>query len=165
MTRENAMPNTQLTRQIGEHLVVAELGRYGIAATPFAGNMPYYDIVALTQTGRSIYIQVKAINSGDWQLNANHFLVVEYDKASNTQNSDELRPTPVDPLIFVLVKIIESGKDEFYVLSYSEVQQIVKNNYMRTDGKSHHFALRKTFVESYKVEALSYDCITARTAM
>jgi len=29
---------TQLSRQTGEHLVVAELGRLGIIATPFARN-------------------------------------------------------------------------------------------------------------------------------
>jgi hypothetical protein len=29
----------QLTRQIGEHLVAAELGRRGYVATPFAGNI------------------------------------------------------------------------------------------------------------------------------
>jgi hypothetical protein len=153
------MPNTQLTRQIGEHLVVAELGRHGIVATPFSGNMPDYDIVALTQTGYSIYIQVKAINNGDWQLSANHFLVVEYDESSNTQKIDALRPTPVAPLLFVLVRIVESGKDEFYVLSYSEVQQIVRKYYSRTIGKSRHFALREDFVKSYKVEALTEEQI------
>jgi hypothetical protein len=156
------MSNTQITRQIGEHLVVAELGRHGIIATPFAGNMPFYDIVALTQTGRSIYIQVKAINSGDWQMNANHFLVVEYDKASNKQKSDALRPIPVASLLFVLVKIIESGKDEFYVLSYSDIQQIVEKYYKRTEGKSTHFALRKIFVESHRVEALTHDKIQTK---
>ncbi|HEY5505683.1 MAG TPA: hypothetical protein VIK28_11045 [Sedimentisphaerales bacterium] len=38
--------SNQVTRQIGEHLVVAELGRRGILATPFAGNVPDYDILA-----------------------------------------------------------------------------------------------------------------------
>jgi hypothetical protein len=66
------MSNTQITRQIGEHLVVSELGRHGIIATPFAGNMPYFDVVAFTPNGQSIYIQVKAINKGDWQLKGAH---------------------------------------------------------------------------------------------
>jgi hypothetical protein len=30
---------TQLAGQIGEHLVVAELGRRGVVATPFSGNV------------------------------------------------------------------------------------------------------------------------------
>jgi Holliday junction resolvase-like predicted endonuclease len=37
---------TQLAGQIGESLVVAELGRRGIVATAFAGNVPEIDLVA-----------------------------------------------------------------------------------------------------------------------
>ena len=54
--------NTQLTRQIGEHLVVAKLGRLGILATPFAGNVPDYDLLASDLSGHSLPLQVKAIN-------------------------------------------------------------------------------------------------------
>ena len=36
----------RLAGQIGEHLVVAELGRREIIATPFAGNVPDIDILA-----------------------------------------------------------------------------------------------------------------------
>jgi hypothetical protein len=34
--------SNQLTGHIGEHLVAAELGRMGLFATPFAGNVPDY---------------------------------------------------------------------------------------------------------------------------
>lgn len=34
--------NSQLTRQIGEHLVLAKLGRLGYSASPFAGNVPQF---------------------------------------------------------------------------------------------------------------------------
>ena len=43
--------STQLTQQIGEHLVVAKLGRMGIMATPFAGNVPDYDLLAVCYRG------------------------------------------------------------------------------------------------------------------
>jgi hypothetical protein len=36
---------TQLAGQIGESLVVAELGRRGIVATTFAGNVPDIDLL------------------------------------------------------------------------------------------------------------------------
>jgi hypothetical protein len=36
----------QITRQIGEHLVAAKLGRMGYFATPFAGNVPLFDILS-----------------------------------------------------------------------------------------------------------------------
>ena len=148
------MANTHLTRQIGEHLVVAELGRNGISATPFAGNMPDYDIVALTPSRQTIYVQVKAKNSGDWQLSTKHFLDIKYDIERNQQkNFGPLLP-PVTPLYYVLVKIVAPGKDEFYVLTYSEVQKIVREHYTSPSRKSTHFALRKTYVQSYKVDDL-----------
>jgi hypothetical protein len=37
--------SNQLTRQIGEHLVVAKLGRMGYVASPFVGNVPLFDIL------------------------------------------------------------------------------------------------------------------------
>jgi hypothetical protein len=158
------MANTHLTRQIGEHLVVAEFGRHGIIATPFAGNMPDYDIVALTPSGQSIYVQVKAMNSGDWQLDANHFLIVKYDEENNQQRNAGPRPPPVTSLFYVLIKIIGPGKDEFYVLSYSDVQKIVREHYTSPARKSTHFALRRTYVHpSYKVDALTEDLFVTKT--
>ena len=151
------MTNTHLTRQIGEHLVVAELGRHGIVATPFAGNMPDYDIVALTPSGQSVYVQVKAMNSGDWQLNADRFLIVKYDEEKNQQRNAGPRPAPVAPLFYVLVKVISPGKDEFYVLAHSDMQQIVREHYTSPARKSTHFALRRAYVHSYKVAALTED--------
>jgi hypothetical protein len=148
------MANTQLTRQIGEHLVVSELGRHGIIATPFSGNMPDFDVVALAPSGDSLYIQVKAINTGDWQLDAKHFLLVEYDKETDLQAKLGLRPSPITPLVFVFVKIIQSGQDEFYVLSYSDVRKIVESGYRRTKGKSFHFALRRNKILEFKVDDL-----------
>jgi len=151
------MATTHLTRQIGEHLVVAEFGRHGIVATPFAGNMPDYDIVGLTPGGQTIYVQVKAMNNGDWQLSSSHFLVIDYDRENNRQKSTGPRPPPVSPLFYVLVKIIGFGKDEFYVLTYSEVQKIVREHYTSPSRKSTHFALRQKYVQSFKVNALTED--------
>ena len=52
--------NTQLAGQIGESLVVAELGRRGIVATAFAGNVPDIDLLAY-RNGRTIALQVKSV--------------------------------------------------------------------------------------------------------
>ena len=38
--------STKFTGQIGEYLVVAELGRRTIIATPFSGNVPDIDVIA-----------------------------------------------------------------------------------------------------------------------
>jgi hypothetical protein len=52
--------NSKLTGQICEHLVTAELGlgRRGIIATPFSGNVPDIDILAHAN-GITGHIQVK----------------------------------------------------------------------------------------------------------
>ena len=69
--------STQLTRQIGEHLIVAKLGRLGYIATPFAGNVPDFDLLIADDKGHSIPVQVKAINGGSWQFQITRFLDVE----------------------------------------------------------------------------------------
>lgn len=46
---------TQLAGQIGESLVVAELGRRGIVATAFAGNVPDIDLLAY-KNGKTAHI-------------------------------------------------------------------------------------------------------------
>jgi hypothetical protein len=48
--------SSKLTGQVGEFLVCAELGRRGILATPFAGNVPEFDVIAVGEghsAGRS----------------------------------------------------------------------------------------------------------------
>jgi len=35
----------QLIKQAGEHLVAAELAKRGFLATPFAGNVPDFDVM------------------------------------------------------------------------------------------------------------------------
>jgi hypothetical protein len=67
-----------LTKQIGEHLVVAELGRRGIIAAPFAGNVPDIDILAYAG-GQTVAIQVKALRTGSVQVDARSFLNIRFD--------------------------------------------------------------------------------------
>ena len=59
--------STQLARQIGEHLVAAELGRMRFIATPFAGNVPNFDLLVANEAGTAIPVEVKAINGPSWQ--------------------------------------------------------------------------------------------------
>ena len=116
--------------------------------------MPLYDIVALTPSGVTLQIQVKAINKGDWQLDAKHFLEIEYDKDTDTQRIQALKTISIANLVFVLIKIIQSGQDELYVASYPDIQKIVKEGYRRTNGKSNHFALRRKMIAEFKVTSL-----------
>ena len=68
----------QLIGQIGENLVVAELGRRGIVATTFAGNVPDIDVLAF-KDGTAIPLQVKAIKKGNLNVNAKDYLDIEFD--------------------------------------------------------------------------------------
>jgi hypothetical protein len=72
----------QLTRQIGEYLAAAELGRRGWIATTFTGSLPGFDILAVNPDGRILEVQVKAIRSVSWQLNAGQFLRIDIEKGT-----------------------------------------------------------------------------------
>ena len=62
--------NNQLTGQVAEHLVVAELGRRGPAATGFSGNIPTFDVLAVDENCRVVPIQVKASTGDNWPSDA-----------------------------------------------------------------------------------------------
>ncbi len=67
----------QLAGQVGESLVVAELGRRGIVATTFACNLPDIDLLAY-RNGRTIALQVKSVRTGSISLDAKRFMTIEF---------------------------------------------------------------------------------------
>ena len=112
--------DNQLTRQIGEHLVAAELGRRGYVATPFAGNVPMYDLLAADLSGRAVPIQVKAINGPSWQFSARAFLDIEIGEERQTVNRRLILPNPDLLCIFVFIR--KPGTDEFYIFQLRNLQ-------------------------------------------
>ena len=72
----------QLTMQVGEYLVAAEVCRRGFIATTFTGNVPHYDIIASNATGRHQAIQVKAILGHSWQFDIRTFVDVQLEGKS-----------------------------------------------------------------------------------
>ena len=64
----------KLAGQIGEYLVCAELARRGLIATPFAGNVPTFDVLATDELCRTVPIQVKTTRSDNWPSNANKWM-------------------------------------------------------------------------------------------
>jgi hypothetical protein len=111
----------QLTRQIGEHLVAAEVGRRGYIAAPFAGNVPMYDLVAGDSLGRTIPIQVKAINGGAWQFSADTFLDIEFVDGQQVVVGKKKLPNP--ELICIFVLLVGRGRDEFYLFRMRDLQE------------------------------------------
>lgn len=135
--------STQLTRQIGEHLVAAELGRMNIIAAPFAGNVPQFDLVASTPGGRAFPVQVKAINGPSWQFNAASFLRIEIE--DGYQSVLGPRDDVDRSIVCVLVLLRSAGKDTFYTLTVADLQQLLLEGYKGgrrpKNPQSTHFAL------------------------
>ena len=58
--------SNKLVGQTGEYLVDSELSRRGFIATTFTGNVPDYDIIASTEKGKHLSVQVKTIRGSNW---------------------------------------------------------------------------------------------------
>ena len=119
--------STKLTGQIGEHLVTAELGRKGIIATPFSGNVPDIDILAHAN-GITGHIQVKAKNKDSWQFDVRKFLDVEI-----TMQGQTVKGTNRDldrKIICVFVSLgAELGEDKFYIFRQGWLQDYFAERY------------------------------------
>ena len=117
----------QLTGQIGEHLVTAELGRRGIIATPFAGNVPDIDILAYAN-GVTGHIQVKAMRKSSWQMNIKRFLEIEITKKEQRSRGKNL---DLDrKIICVFVELGPAlGQDTFYIFTQGWLQDYFSENY------------------------------------
>lgn len=118
---------TKLAGQVAEHLVVAELGRRGLIATGFAGNVPAFDVIAADEYCRTVPIQVKASSGDSWPTDARTFMRIEYDQNEKRQNY--LGPAPLDTpdLIYVFVALASQAadsRDRFFILTMSELQQV-----------------------------------------
>ena len=117
----------QLSGQIGEALVVAELGRMGVFATAFAGNVPDIDILAY-KDGKSVAVQVKAWKSGSISFDAKRFLDITFqgDKQTVQGIHRDISRLP----IYVFVRVADViGKDEFFVLDQHTLAGLVAEGY------------------------------------
>jgi hypothetical protein len=150
--------STQLAGQIGEALVVAELGRRNIVATGFSGNVPDIDLLAY-RGGHAVPLQVKSWRSGPVHLNAGRFLRIHMD---GDRQCIQGRDTDLDPeLIYVFVLIGEArGDDEFFILPQGILQEIVlrchsdylaKHNGVRPKNpRSTHMGLKLCDLEAHR---------------
>lgn len=118
----------KLVGQTGEYLVASELSRRGLIATTFTGNVPHYDIIASTESGHHISIQVKTIRGLNWQFaRVDQFVEVKFDKQA--QIVGECLPPPVINLTFVLVKLGSYGSDKFYICTWTELSEIISKHH------------------------------------
>jgi hypothetical protein len=92
----------------------------GFIATPFAGNVPNFDLLVANEEGVAIPVQVKAINGPSWQFNAATFLDIETIDGAQIVRGPKSTPNP--GLVCVLVLLLGAGKDEFYTLTFKDLQ-------------------------------------------
>jgi hypothetical protein len=118
---------SQLTRQIGEHLVVAKLGRLGYIATPFAGNVPEFDLLIADSRGCSIPVQVKAINGGSWQSSIDKYLDIEF--FGDVQQVQGPRKLNNPDLVCIFVLLSKDEQDQFYIFRLKELQSFYLKSY------------------------------------
>lgn len=114
--------DNQLTKQVGEYLVAAEVCRRGFIATTFTGNVPHYDIIASNSTGGHQAIQVKAILSNAWQFDIRSFVDVQLDGKRQIMGCPA--PPPYPGLICVFVKLRDYGTDDFYIVTWEGLQKV-----------------------------------------
>lgn len=127
-----------LTKQAGEYLVAAELSRRGYIATTFTGNVPYYDIVAVDDSGGHVVVQVKAIAGSSWQFSATDFADIEMQGQRQIIHCERKEPYP--DLMCVLVQLARADsdtQDRFYVLPWRELCRVMvegHKNYLAKHG-------------------------------
>ncbi len=118
---------TQLAGQIGESLVVAELGRRGIVATSFAGNVPDIDLLAY-RDGRTIALQVKSVRTGSVSFDAKRFMSITFEGDRQIITDPALALDRA--LVFVFVSIGDQiGGDRFFILDQGSLQSIIATNH------------------------------------
>jgi hypothetical protein len=161
----------QLIKQVGEYLVAAELCRRELIATSFTGNVPVFDIIAITNDEKMKTIQVKTTttNSG-WNLEGTKFLDFEH-PVDNKQHIKGFRILSYSDTIFCFVILRSFGKemtlsehDEFYLVPVKELQAIVRSAYERHLKKmnfvrkndSHHVKLKPSDISRFKN---NWDCL------
>lgn len=151
--------SNQLTKQIGEYLVACELARRGLLVATFSGNVPDFDLIATDFKGSSCPIQVKTIKGGSWQFSIDKFAEIAFD--GSKQLIGRKKPLPIPQLVCVFVLAAEKyGEDQFFVLEWSKVQDIVITNHRRwldshggvrpRKPDSLHCAIGKEKLQKYK---------------
>jgi hypothetical protein len=143
----------QLTRQIGEHLIAAKLGRMGYVAAPFAGNVPLFDLLAADQRGFTIPIQVKTINGPSWQYRADTFLEIEI--VDDFQHIRGQKPLLNPDLVCIYILLRDNEQDdEFYIFSLHHLQQhtfeVYKGGKRPKNPASTHCAVWPRHLQSFR---------------
>jgi hypothetical protein len=123
--------STKLTGATGEFLVAAELCRRDLIATPFAGNVPHYDVIASGPGGGHVPVQVKAVNGNTWQFNIGSFLEVEFQAERQILGPKVQTPYPNLQVVLVALRNDARDHDRFFVLSWEQLRDLLADLHQR----------------------------------
>jgi hypothetical protein len=130
-----------------------------LIATTFTGNVPDYDIIASTENGKHISVQVKTVTGSSWQF-GNITRYVEIELREPVQKVGKTLPSPVDNLVYVFVLLREYGNDRFFICTWDELCEILATHHKeylaKHDGvrpkqwKSLHAAIKTSHIEHFE---------------
>lgn len=120
--------SNKLACQVAEFLVCAELARRDLIATPFAGNVPTFDVLATDDFCRTVPIQVKASRSDKWPSQATRWMQIQYDAQMGKQIYSGPAELTTPDLIWVCVAIAAPGappaRDRFFILTEADLRRV-----------------------------------------
>ena len=118
--------SNKLTGQVGEHLVCAELGLRGYLSTPFAGNVPEFDLVIADRNLKTLPIQVKTVShGGSYRSKADQWIHIEIDAENKCQIDHGDAEISNPDLVYVLVVLgrDETDKHRFFIFTKTDLQR------------------------------------------
>lgn len=118
--------STYIVGRTAEHLVTAELLRRGYIATPFAGNVPEFDLILTDDNLQTIPVQVKAKGSKKGCWHSDTLLWMEIEFTDNGRQIIKGKTEIFHPeLIYIFVEIGETHKeDRFFLMQKKDVQEV-----------------------------------------
>jgi hypothetical protein len=109
--------SNKVVGQAGEFAVCAQLGKLGLIATPFAGNVPGFDVLAVDEHLNCVPIQVKTSRGRSW-ITGDLTNYCEVTRDGDRLILGELKPPRYPDLIRVYVSLGAVGlQDRFFVMS------------------------------------------------
>jgi|SRR6266496_5314382 len=122
----------KLTAHIGEYLACAELGRRGLIATSFTGNVPGYDLLVCNRDLQAVPVQVKTSRGTAWPSHADLWLNIEIDDVTKKQINQGPRAIENPDLIYICIALGASGvRDRFFICEQSDIQTACITTYTR----------------------------------
>jgi len=113
----------KLTGQIGEYLACAELGRLGLIATSFTGNVPEYDLLVCDSQLSTLPVQVKTSRGTSWPSQADRWLEIEIDEEDKSQSVLGRKEIEFPDLIYISVALGDrQSSDRFFVCTKQQIQ-------------------------------------------